>query len=214
VKQSALGLFGDMVVNCYLHVKPFAQEILTSTVQYIRLWEEASWLRLCNNAVWVCGELTSKMGSDMLPFVAPISERILPIFCHQYPREAPQMLAENCALTLGRLGNVAPAVMAKDLERYSEEWCLHVVRVRESQEKEDAFRGFLHTVQVNPNALAKCLPKFIEAICYYTNPQPELSEAFRSVLIAFRNMLGAQWEACVLNVHPNCRTILQQRYSV
>ncbi|ORZ36580.1 armadillo-type protein [Catenaria anguillulae PL171] len=214
VRQSALGLFGDLVINCYIHVKSSAPELLHTAIQLVQLVEEKSWLRLANNAIWVCAELTTRMGADMAPYVPALWDRLLSILCNHYGSDhLPVMLAENCALAAGRLGHVAPELLAKDLTRFGAQWCMQMVVTREGVEKEASFLGFLKVVQCNPQGLVPHLPRFIEAVLHYATQSATTEEPFRQVLAAYKGMLGEeQWGRCLAMMPQQGVHVLAQRF--
>ncbi|KAJ3359218.1 Transportin-1 [Allomyces javanicus] len=215
VKQSAMGLFGDLVVHAYGVVQPYAPTLLHHTVSYIQHYDEPAWLRLCNNAVWVVGELTDKLAAPAFADTAGVlSARLLPLFVphgrDHHARAPPAMLVENCALTLGRLGNVAPTILAADLDVFAAPWCAHMARLRASPEKDAAVRGFLEVVRVNPRAIVPILPRFVETLAACA--ADHVDEVFRGVLAAFRAHVGEDvWAATMREVAPQAAAVVQAR---
>ena len=68
------------------------------------------YVNVCNNAAWSAGELALQAPKEMLsPFIQPLLERLVPLLNNP---GTPSTLAENAAITLGRLGLVATDAIA------------------------------------------------------------------------------------------------------
>ncbi|KAI9175790.1 hypothetical protein H9P43_006154 [Blastocladiella emersonii ATCC 22665] len=215
VKQSALGMFGDLVVNSFIHVRPYAHDFLAVAINYIQSSDEQSWLRLSNNAVWVCAELTDRLGLEMQRVAPALWDRILAILCNRHGREPPAMLAENCALAAGRLGNIAPELLAKDLNRFGGVWATQMINTRDGPEKEASFLGFLKIIQANPAGLVPVLPVFLDALVHYQVVAPQTEEQFVGVANAYKDMCGPQqWERIIAAVPQASQQALRQRFRV
>ncbi|KAL7753022.1 hypothetical protein RI367_001473 [Sorochytrium milnesiophthora] len=214
VKQSAFALVGDLVINAFIHMKPYAVQLLQAAIDHIQFFEELPWVRVANNAVWAAGELSLRLGAEAHPFAEQLVERITPIFS-DISTTSPTMLLENCAITLGRLGTVACAIVAPRLESFALNWCRYMVQVKDNAEKESAFLGFCQLVQTNPNGIIKDFVPFCEAIVHCHGSQ-QLEETFRNIFMAFKAMMGAQWDQYLSgpDFPPLVRQALYSRFAV
>jgi transportin-1 len=62
-------------------------------------------------------------------------------------------LAENVAITLGRLGIVCGPALAPSLGGFIKQWCVVLRTVRDLRERWSAYRGLCELVRLNPNAV-------------------------------------------------------------
>lgn len=127
VRQSSFALVGDLAKTCIFHLKPFLAEfvpILTSNLS-------TEFISVCNNASWALGEIAVKVREEMKPFVPHIIQRLLPLMSKQLNRN----LLENTAITIGRMGLVAPDIVAPHLEEFIQPWCLALRNIRDDVEK-------------------------------------------------------------------------------
>ncbi|KAJ3369482.1 hypothetical protein GGF31_005192 [Allomyces arbusculus] len=217
VKQSALGLFGDLVVNTFRHVQPHAAELLNRAIPLIKPFDEMSWQRLCNNATWVCAELTDKMGAEMAAKVPDLVAALLPLIgAAPTPRDPPPMIVENAVLCLGRLGHADPhALAASGLEKWAGIWLTHMVKIGSNAEKEAALTGFLAAVRINPNACLRAFARLCDVLATYASPSPALDAQMREVVHGYRALVGdAQWPAYMQTLAPPIRTVVQHRFGV
>ena len=90
---------------------------------------------VCNNAAWSAGELALKLGqrfrggvlleltisagSEVEAYVNPLILRLVPLLLSN---KAARSLAENAAVTIGRLGLVCPQMVAPHLEVFITNW--------------------------------------------------------------------------------------------
>ncbi|KAI9221827.1 armadillo-type protein [Blastocladiella britannica] len=217
VKQSAFGLFGDLTVNSFLHVKSFSHELLSKAIPLILMYNESTWMRLCNNAVWMCAEMTSRLGPEMAPMAPALWERVLPLLTGAYEQTAPALVAQNCALCAGRLGHVAPDLVARDLPRFASAWATNMCQVVEGAEKEASYLGFLEIVRRNPRGMIpnNGLPLFFGALLHYRTVVPATEEAFYGILGAFKEMLGEEgFQGIVAHLQPEAQQMFHERFRV
>jgi transportin-1 len=172
-------------------------------------------MRLCNNCIWVCAELSSRLGQEMAPMAPGLIERIMSLLLGAYGKQPPGYLADNCVLALGRLGHVAPEPLAKELPRLADVWCRRMCAVHEGEEKKHAFAGFLRLVQHNPHALVPHLPVLVTSVINYRTVEPDTEEPFKQLLAAYQSMLGPErWEQALAPMVPDARQAVRQRFSV
>ena len=147
----------------------------------------------------------------------PLISRLIPILLHP---KAPRSLHENAAVSIGRIGLMHPALVAPHLPEFAQAWCQALYEIRDSEEKDSAFRGFCTMVQVNPAGIAKVhkyyyLMSFRIAICSlqillwfcnslvrWNNPSLELNEMFRTILQGFKQHDEQGWAAEVSTFPP------------
>ena len=54
------------------------------------------------------------------------------------------------AITIGRLGHAAPAMVAPRLQQFIHPWCVSMRSIRDNDEKDSAFRGICDMIKLNP----------------------------------------------------------------
>lgn len=105
----------------------------------------------------------------MDPYVNPLISRLVPLLLSS---KAARSLAENAAVTIGRLGLVSPQLVAPHLEVFIQYWCVNfytkrlaqshfaircnaLAEIKDNDEKDSAFRGICMVIQANPGGLSK-----------------------------------------------------------
>ncbi|KAG5456243.1 MAG: armadillo-type protein, partial [Olpidium bornovanus] len=145
-RQSCFALLGDLAVGCFEHIRPYVPELLPRLTEEIDV--NFQFVSVCNNAAWAAGEIALKYGAETRPYVQPMLERLVPLLvyneAHGITGKAggsradaddddergrkesgvPPMLAENCAITTGRLGLVCTNLVAPHLESFVASWCV------------------------------------------------------------------------------------------
>lgn len=151
VRQSAFALLGDLSRACHAHLVPALPTILPVLVENL----DPRAISVCNNASWALGELTVRLGPDvMAAYVPPVMTRLVPMV-RQHQDMHPH-LAENTAITIGRLAKVCPAAVmgAPGVGReFVQAWCMSLQDVKQRGEKESAFEGLCLLLQQSPAIL-------------------------------------------------------------
>ena len=149
VRQSAYALVGDLAKACVGQLRPVLGEYLPLLTQQL----DPAYVSVCNNASWAIGEITVKVGAEMTPYVEGVLQRLIGIMARS-AEGLNRSLLENSAITIGRLGMVAPQVVAPHLGTFIAPWCVALRNIRDDVEKEHAFIGLCQMVQLNPQAAA------------------------------------------------------------
>ncbi|WVQ79461.1 hypothetical protein IAT38_001560 [Cryptococcus sp. DSM 104549] len=214
VRQSAHALFGDMAMTCFPILKPVIPQILPSVIEQIVVEPPADCISVCNNAAWAVGEAALQYQSDasaLEPFVPALISRLVPILLST---KSPKSLAENAAVTIGRLGLVCPALVAPDLSNFAQAWCQALWEIKDNDEKDSAFRGFCMMISANPEGIQNSFVWFCNAVCKWNEPSAQLDGMFRTILQGFKAGLGESWEQQMVNFPPVLRQRLAERYGV
>ncbi|KAK9333290.1 armadillo-type protein [Lipomyces starkeyi] len=211
VRQSAFALVGDMAIGTFDVVKPYVAAIMTELIPQIDS-SDPSCSAVCNNATWAAGEIALQLGEEIRPFVGPLMEKLAVVVAvHGYVE---QTIVENAAITIGRLGISCPDMIAPRLEAFAGFWCKALRMIRDTEEKETAFRGMCKIVAANPTGLKDCLVEFVEAIGLYTEPTQELAQMFATILAGYKNLVS-DWQAVIMNrLPPEVRGSISERYHV
>eukprot|EP01112_Ceratiomyxa_fruticulosa_P017712 TRINITY_DN5573_c0_g3_i1.p1 TRINITY_DN5573_c0_g3~~TRINITY_DN5573_c0_g3_i1.p1 ORF type:complete len:897 (-),score=174.50 TRINITY_DN5573_c0_g3_i1:289-2979(-) len=208
VRQSSFALVGDLVKNIST---PFLTPYL---VQYIPLLSQnltPEFVSVCNNASWAIGEIAMRLNDEMKPFVQPIIERLIQIMNRL---SLHRNLLENTAITLGRLGLVAPEIVAPYLEEFVQSWCLSLRNIRDDIEKDSAFKGMVRMIMFNPKGVLTHLVYICDAIASWFYPTPELQESFTQILHMYKNGMGESWPQYYSTFPEQLRALLTERYQL
>ena len=124
-------------------------------------------------------------------------------------------LLENTAITLGRLGVVAPDFAAPLLETLIKPWCLALRSIRDDIEKEHAFMGLTAMIRLNPRAPLNCFVELCDAFCSWGTPPAELHQTFAQLLNGYKGSIPPeQWQAFMAGIPTDLRARLTERYAL
>ncbi|GAB5035916.1 transportin-1 isoform x3 [Nannochloropsis oceanica] len=151
VRQSAFALLGDLAKACHVHLVPVLPTYLPVLIENL----DPRAVSVCNNASWALGELTVRLGAEhMSPYIPAVMARLVPMARQR--QEMNPYLAENTAITIGRLTKVCPAAVVATPgvgPEFVHAWCLSLQDVKHRGEKEHAFEGLCLLLQQNPSVL-------------------------------------------------------------
>lgn len=218
VKQSAYALVGDLAVSCFPILIPVLGTLLPDLIQQIEIAPTTDAISVCNNAAWAAGEIATSYTNypdlnkdDFIKYVPSLTERLVPILLH--PKSV-KSLAENAAVTIGRIGLVCPEIVAPHLQVFAAQWCESLWEIKDNEEKDSAFRGFCKLVQLNPSGLATSFQFFCNAVVRWTSPSAVLNEQFNALLHSFKAAAGVSWEAQMTALPQPISTRLRERYGL
>ena len=115
MRQSSFALLGDLTKACFQHVKPRIPEIIPILSQNLN----PDFISVCNNSIWSIGEIAIQLRGEMKPYVHLVLDQLIIIINKE---NTPKTLLENTAITIGRLGHVAPEEVAPSLQQFIRPW--------------------------------------------------------------------------------------------
>ena len=194
VRQSTYALLGDLAINAFPLLRPYLPQHMPQLLAQISLEQIHDALSVCNNATWAAGEIALQYGADpeLHTWIPELYSKLVAILVH--PRSV-KSLSENAAVTIGRLGLVAPELIAPHLSVFIEPWCQALWDIKDNEEKESAFLGLCAMISVNPNGATAGFAYFCNAVVRWMSPSVRLNDEFRKILYGFRQMSGDKWEA-------------------
>lgn len=208
VRQSAYALLGDLVINCFDDVRPCLQQVMQELVSQIDIKTDS--ISVTNNAAWSAGEICLQAGSDLDPYVDILMQKLISLM--QAPKTGTTVL-ENSSITLGRLGSTATEKVAPHLEMFAIQFCHSLQESMDNDEKDSAFRGLCQMIAVNPNALSKFFPDFVNAIGRYMDPSPALTDMFSKILQGFQPMYP-DWPRLMQELDPKVKQNINVKYGL
>jgi len=127
-------------------------------------------------------------------------------------------LLENTAITLGRLGLVAPDLAASVLANFITPWCVALRSIRDDVEKEHAFLGLCGMIRLNPHAPlgdeGRPLLQLCDAFASWSQPPAELNQQMRVILDGYKTSLGDRWANFYTSFPNDLRQRLAERYGL
>lgn len=126
---------------------------MPSVIEQIVVEPSPECVSVCNNAAWSVGEIALQYQGDaspLEPFIPNLISRLVPILLNT---KSPKSLTENAAVTIGRLGLVAPTLVAPHLGDFAQAWCTALWEIKDNEEKDSAFKGFCMMISVNPSGI-------------------------------------------------------------
>ncbi|KAJ1737218.1 hypothetical protein LPJ72_000673 [Coemansia sp. Benny D160-2] len=209
VRQSTFALLGDLAMYCYPLLLPQLDGIMQQLVPQID--RNYSHLNVCNNATWSVGEVALKAGEErMESYIGPLLERLVPLLNNVNTQLT---LAENAAITIGRLGLVCPAAVAPHLDAFAQRWCIVLAPVKDNEEKASAFRGMMTMIGTNPQGISKAFLFFCQAALNWQTPDHDLLDMFVQTFAGLKQLAGNEWESSLSLLDPQARQAIKDRFN-
>lgn len=204
VRQAAFALLGDLTKACFDQVCPTVQNILP----ILTLNLDLNFVSVCNNATWALGEISMKLGHNIVQYIKPIVERLFYVITETTNQRA---LLENTAITVCRLAYSCPQEMAVYLNLFLRPCCRILRNIKDSEIKDEAFRGLCQMIARNPEAASNDFIFFCDAIASWIQPKEDLVDMFRTILQEFKRQFGEEnWRNFTSQFPPQ----LSERISV
>jgi transportin-1 len=205
IRQSAFALLGDLAKSAIHLIKPHLERFLPLIDRNL----VPAHARVCNNASWALGEIAVHTGPEIQTHVPRLMGTLVPILLAKGLLPA---LHENIAITIGRIGIIAPAEVAQYLPHFAPHWCFHLSRIRQDIEKVHAYRGLCNVIRHNPQAMVPHLAYLLSAFAVWHNPGEKLSTMFIDVMTNFRKNLKGQWDEVYNGLSDKVRHNLKSLY--
>lgn len=82
--------------------------------------------------------------------------------------------------------------MAPSLQQFIRQWCTSLRNIRDNEEKDSAFRGVCHMINVNPGGVVQDFIFFCDAVASWSQPKADLKDMFYKILHGFKNQVGEE----------------------
>mmetsp|Transcript_24631 Transcript_24631/g.56219 ORF Transcript_24631/g.56219 Transcript_24631/m.56219 type:complete len:1050 (+) Transcript_24631:166-3315(+) len=247
VRMSAYALVGDLARHAPALIQDVLPELLKGAIESMTPMHPS----LCNNAAWAIGEICVRCGSDpapLRPYAPGILSAVVPLLVgNAVDVDGNEVrvhgLAENGAITMGRLACVDPGFVAQDLPRFLVGWCDSMSKISDHVERNDAFRGFVAALRANPGSISggsaghhtagDALGALLFAIvswhlegaaddalggAYSFAPFPsqhgELLDSLRGLLRDLKSSLGEDWAEVERGMPPNVKRLMAEQYGL
>ncbi|KAH0346618.1 ARM repeat-containing protein, partial [Aureobasidium melanogenum] len=227
VKQSAYALLGDCAIYVFAQMQPYLDSIMRILSMQLDLAEalrdtdpmlKETAFRVINNACWSVGEIAMRHQAGMDPYVEDLLQKLGMIL---FSQQVPESLNQNAAIALGRLGLGNDQKIAPHLAQFAPAFLTVMQSVEWTDEKLDAFRGFVQIVLDNPQALEQCLLAFFSAIASVPADSRKVPvsqserpfEGFHKALQAYKNMIP-DFDGFISHLPQDQQYELRQNYSL
>jgi len=205
VKQSSFAMMGELG----RHAGP----ALTTHLDYLLPAAAESLLdqspNVSNNASWAIGEVCVSVPQELVrPHLERIVHNLVLQFDQAYKMQR-HLLQQNACITIGRLGLVFGAEMAKILPHILERWCNIMKEYRLDEEKKTAFIGFCNMIKSAGNET--CVTDQSNALLILNTlgsviPNPSLPNSslpdqlvngISQIIQGYKGLFGEQWNSAV-----------------
>ncbi|KAF7276137.1 hypothetical protein GWI33_010894 [Rhynchophorus ferrugineus] len=185
IRQTSIALYGELVTLCYPFVSANIGEYIPLIIKNLDEHSDV----VCNNAAWVIGRMCSVMGANIQPYVPDIVRHFVHIL--RDPAVA-RTMHQSVAISLCSIFFVAPDVSVPDLDLVLKNCCMLIRNVRDSDEKDLAFRGLCQVVVRRPEFTKNYFIYFCDAAASWFNIRPDLKDTIKSVLFSFKMQCGEE----------------------
>jgi transportin-1 len=149
VRHYVIALIGDFCKVDPDLLKPNADLLIKNLIKNLELFNkyetvEIEKLSVCNNTCWSLGLISIYLKDDIVMYVNLIIKHLLKII--SLPKvlillnQLNKSLAQNVSICIGRLGLVYPDELKEFLDKFIKQFCLSLRNIKDSNEKQDAFR--------------------------------------------------------------------------
>jgi len=196
IRRSAFALVGDIAKSGGgQHVAPSLPQIFECAAANLQpKMVQAYNMSVCNNACWSAGEIALAFSPEALaPYVPALCGAFVQVLNMTMINRS---LGENAAIALGRFAMRCPEQLAGGFGELCGPWCGALRRLRDGQEKEQAFAGLVRLVQANPQgAVGDQMVNMMNAIASWQFVRDQTLHAnLLQLMQGYEQMLGAeQW---------------------
>ncbi|KAL3760925.1 hypothetical protein ACHAWU_009604 [Discostella pseudostelligera] len=246
VRMSAFALVGDLARQAPSLIEAGLTQILSEAVSSIDPMHTA----MCNNAIWAVGEVCVRCGDNsgpLQPHASDLVASLIPLLMgNAVDVDGNEIslsgIKENAATTMGRLANVNANFVAPELGRFLTGWCDGMSKISDTNERHDAFRGFVAALRANPHSIQRtevdvgdAITSILFAIVSWHIPQseipsnllngpykfevfpskfPELLASLRQLLQDLKTSSGEVWLQIEKHMPPNVQRLMKEVYYI
>lgn len=185
IRQTSIALYGELISLCYPFVATTVNEYIPIIVRNLDEHTDG----VCNNAAWVIGKLCSVMGQSIQPYLPDI----LAAFVHILKNPAvARTMHKTVAIAMCTIFFVCPDVTVAEMDVVLKNCCMLIRNVRDSDEKDIAFRGLCEVVCRNPGFCKNYFIYFCDAAASWVNLRVDLKQIIRNVFVSFKQQFGEE----------------------
>ncbi|KAL1497591.1 hypothetical protein ABEB36_008524 [Hypothenemus hampei] len=179
IRQTAIALYGELVTLCY----PFLSSSISDYIPLIIKNLDEHNDSVCNNAAWVISKLCTAMGSNIKPHVSEIVQHFVHLL--REPVVA-RTMHQTVAVALCTIFYVCPDVYIPNSTLVIKSCCMLIRNVKDSDEKDLAFRGLCEVINLYPDFSKNYFIYFCDAAASWFNIRSDLKDIIRNVLMSVK----------------------------
>ncbi|XP_049823966.1 transportin-2-like [Aethina tumida] len=208
IRQTSIALYGELVMLCF----PLLATNISDYIPLIVKNLDEHYDGVCNNAAWVIGKLCSVMGSNIRPYLTNILAAF--IFILKSPA-IHRTMHKTVAISLCTVFYVCPDVNIPDIDEVIKNCCMLIRNVRDSDEKDLAFRGLCQVVARHQEFRKNNFIFFCDAVASWNNIRMDLSQMIQDLLKNVRQQYGEEkWNQFYTQFPEPLKAKLQSLYGV
>nr|CAI5826623.1 unnamed protein product [Callosobruchus analis] len=185
IRQTSIALYGELISLCYPFLAPSVNEYIPLIIKNL----DENTDGVCNNAAWVIGKLCSVMGAGIQPYL----NDILKAFVHILSDPAvARTMHKTVAISMCIVFFVCPDVTVPDMDVVVKNCCMLVRNVRDSDDKDLAFRGLCEVIVRHPEFNKNYFIFFCDAAASWLNIRMDLKHIIQNVLLSFKQQYGEE----------------------
>ncbi|EFA09860.2 Transportin-1-like Protein [Tribolium castaneum] len=183
IRQSSIALYGELVLICYPYLSSSVDDYIKLIIKNLDECYEG----VCKNAAWVIGKLTTVMGAEIRPYVPEILAAFINISRNPTVSRA---MHQTVSVSLCTLCCVCPDIALTDADTVLKNCCLSLRSLKDSDEKDLAFRGLCQVVVRHPDFCQNNFMYFCDAVASWNSVKPDLKEMIKNILVSFKEQCG------------------------
>ena len=199
VKQSAYALLGDCAMNIYAQLHPFLPSLIPEAMQQLDMnniteKKTDTMFSVVNNVCWSLGEIAMKYKQEMTIYTDALYRKLKTIVDQP---SIPMSVAENAAITIGRLGLHSTDIIIPHLGDFVGRFLQVVALVELTEEKSQAFLGLNRMISKNPYAIGSYLLQYLQASLVYSKESSSPIDQGETIGSLFNQVRNSQIFLCL-----------------
>jgi transportin-1 len=172
---------------------------------------EVEKISVCNNSTWTLGLIAISLQQDITRYIPSIMEGLVKLLSFT---KLNRSLAQNISICIGRLSLIDPTTISEYLDNFIKQFCLSLRSVKNTKEKQDAYRGLSSAIMQNPGGIVKHFAFFCDAICQYDDSPIDIENIFQNLIYSYKSTLGENWFQCIENFPEKLQRKMNLRFKV
>ncbi|KAK9889752.1 hypothetical protein WA026_007134 [Henosepilachna vigintioctopunctata] len=185
IRQTSIALYGELIMLCFPYLSGTVSEYIPILIKNL----DDKYEGVCNNASWALGKLGSVMGSSIQPYVADI---LIPFVNILRTPNMNRPMFQTVALSFCIICYVCTDLNVPDIEFILKNCCMLIRNVKDSEEKDLAFRGLCKAVVSNPTFCKDNFMYFCDAVASWNSMRADLKDNIKAILASFKQQCGEE----------------------
>lgn len=183
IRQTSIALYGELIMLCFPFVSNSVNEYIPILVKNL----DDRYEGVCNNAAWALGKLCSVMGPNIQPYLSDI---LVPFMNILRNPNLNRPMFQTVAMSFCIICFICPDITISEVELILKNCCMLIRNVKDSDEKDLAFRGLCKIVVRHPNFCKENFMYFCDAVASWNDIKLDLKQTIKTILITFKEQCG------------------------